>query len=343
MQNMELTHRALMVGCGKMSEEWLRNSKELGVQIVGLVDINSEAAAAKARELEIDAPVFTDLDQALSKAGANMLFDCTIPAAHVEVGLKGLQAGLHVLQEKPMATTLEDGRRLLKAAQKSGRVHAIMQNRRFHHGMRKIRQLIAEGYIGDLTTINVDFFIGAHFGGFREKMDHILLTDQAIHHFDQIRFLSGANATRVYCDEWNPIGSWYQHGASAHAIFHLGEGIRATFRGSWCSEGLRTSWEAEFRLIGTRGTILYDGYENIRGEQVSKAEGFLYEQKPFGPLGEPESSETRGHYSVIRQFLRDVEGHGQAETRSTDNIHSLAMVFGAIESADRGQPVAILD
>jgi predicted dehydrogenase len=338
---MSSEYNALMVGCGKMSGEWLKSAKELGVQIVGLVDLDSNAAQARAMEFEIDAPLFTSLEKAIATGKANLLFDCTIPEAHLEVGLAGLRNGLHVIQEKPMATTLEGGRQLLAEAQRSGRVHVIMQNRRFHHGMRKIRRLIDEGYIGKVTTLNLDFFVGAHFGGFREKMNHILLTDQAIHHFDQMRYLSAANATSVYCDEWNPQGSWYQHGASAHAIFQMGDGIRSTFRGSWCSEGLRTSWEAEFRIIGTKGTILYDGYDNIRGEHVSKTGEFFSEQEPFGPLGEPDAILTKGHLSVIAQFLRDVSEGVPAETRSTDNIHSLAMVFGAIESAKLKSPVSI--
>jgi predicted dehydrogenase len=162
-------YKALMVGCGKMSGEWLRSAKELGVQIVGLVDVNSDAAQAKAEEFEIDAPLFTNLEKAIATGKANLLFDCTIPEAHLKVGLTGLRNGLHVLQEKPMATTLEDGRQLMAEAQRSGRVHVIMQNRRFHQGMRKIRRLIDEGYIGKVTTLNLDFFVGAHFGGFAKR------------------------------------------------------------------------------------------------------------------------------------------------------------------------------
>ena len=78
------------------------------------------------------------------------------------------------------------------------------------------------GAVGPLTTVNCDFYIGAHFGGFRDRMEHVLLLDMAIHTFDQARFIMGADPVSVYCNEWNPAGSWYDHDASAIAIFEMG-------------------------------------------------------------------------------------------------------------------------
>src|ERR1700750_1721659 len=160
-----------------------------------------------------------------------MLFDCTIPAAHAEIDSKGLMNGLHVLEEKPLAMSLTEARGLIDLAAKNDLVHAGVPNRRFNPSVRKIRRLLEQGWIGEITTVNIDFFVPAHFGGFREKMDHILLTDMAIHPFDAVRFVARINAESVYCDEWNPEGSWWQHGASANAIFRMAGGVRFSFRG----------------------------------------------------------------------------------------------------------------
>src|ERR1700732_20680 len=333
---------AIMVGCGAMSAEWIRSAKELGIEISALVDLNLDFARVRASEFQWEAGLFDNLDDAIRKVRADVLFDCTIPAAHAEVDSNGLMNGLHVLEEKPLAMNLIDAHRLVDLAEKNNLVHALIQNRRFHPGVRKIRRLLDQGLIGEITTVNIDFFVPAHFGGFREKMDHILLIDMAIHPFDAVRCLTGANAEAVYCEEWNPKGSWWQHGASAHAIFQMSGGIRFTFRGSWCSEGLRTSWDSSWRINGTKGTIIWDGLEDIRGEYVKKPNGMFYETESFVPSEEPDPNETRGHLSVMAQFLREVTEGVPAETRSADNIHSLAMVLGAIESANRGQRVPIV-
>src|ERR1700722_9061140 len=333
---------AIMVGCGAMSAEWIRSAQEIGIDISALVDLNLEFARARASEFHLEAGLFDNLDMAIQKAGAQMLFDCTIPAAHAEVDAKGLMNGLHVLEEKPLAMSLTEAHRLIDLAKKNNLVHAVIQNRRFNPGVRKIRRLLDQGLIGEITTVNIDFFVGAHFGGFREKMDHILLTDMAIHPFDTARYLTGANAESVYCEEWNPKGSWWQHDASALAIFGMSGDIKCTFRGSWCSEGLRTPWDSVWRIIGTKGTICWDGLDDIRGEYVKKAEGFLYECQAFGPTEEADPSETRGHFSAMSQFLRDIQEGIPAETRSVDNIQSLAMVLGAIESATQARRVPVL-
>jgi predicted dehydrogenase len=333
---------AILVGCGAMSAEWIRSAKELGIQISALVDLNPGLARSRAAEFHLDGPLFfSNLDEAIDTTRAQMLFDCTIPAAHAEIDQKALVNGLHVLEEKPLATNLDDARCLVDLAKKKNLVHVVIQNRRFNPGLRKIRRILSQGLIGEITTVNIDFFVPAHFGGFREKMDHVLLIDMAIHPFDAVRCLTGANAESVYCEEWNPKGSWWQHGASAHAIFQMNGGIRFTFRGSWCSEGLRTSWDSAWRIIGTKGTIIWDGLEDIRGEYVKRPNGMFYETQPFIPTEEPDPQETRGHLSVMAQFLREVTEGVLAETRSADNIHSLAMVLGAIESANRGQRVPV--
>jgi predicted dehydrogenase len=332
---------AIMVGCGAMSAEWIRSAKEIGIGFSALVDLNLEVARARASEFQLEARLFDNLDDAMQKVRADMVFDCTIPAAHAEVDTKALVNGLHVLEEKPLATSLIDAHRLIDLAEKKKLVHAVIQNRRFNPGVRKIRSLLDQGLIGEITTVNIDFFVPAHFGGFRETMDHVLLTDMAIHPFDAIRYITGANAESVYCEEWNPKGSWWRHGASAHAMFQMSDGIRCTFRGSWCSEGLRTPWDGVWRIVGTKGTICWDGLDEIRGEYVKKPGGFFYECEGFVPTKEPDPGETRGHFSVMSQFLRNIMEGIPAETRSADNIHSLAMVLGAIESANAGKRVPI--
>ena len=73
--------------------------------------------------------------------------------------------------------------------------------------------------------VNVDMFLGAHFTGFRNTMDHPLLVDMAIHTFDEARYLlSEARPVLAYCQEFNPPNSWYKGDASAVAVFEMSDG-----------------------------------------------------------------------------------------------------------------------
>lgn len=337
----ELT--AVLVGCGGISGAWLDALAAMGgVRIVGLVDIVEEAARKRRAEYGLEgAAVGADVETVLRDTAPDVVFNCTIPEAHADVTLAALGAGCHVLSEKPLADGMERARRLVAAAEASGRTFAVMQNRRYGEPIRRLRAYLASGRQGPLTTLNSDFYIGAHFGGFRDRMPHVLLLDMAIHTFDAARFVSGLDPVAVYCREWNPEGSWYDRDASAVAVFEMEGGVVYTYRGSWCAEGSPTSWEGEWRAIGRDGTVLWDGGDGFRAQVVRATGGFTseYEDVDLPPIDiGPMAS---GHAGCIRHFLVCVREGRTPETVCTDNIKSLAMVFGAIESAERGTAVPI--
>jgi predicted dehydrogenase len=339
--------RVIHVGCGAMSPNWLRPANELGVQIRALVDIDEKNARLRAEEFNLDVPVYTDLKTAIREVPADALFDCTIPAAHKEVSSTALAAGLHVLEEKPLALTFQDAAELVALAKNAGKLHVVLQNRRFNRRIRQLRQMLSDGVIGELTTLHVDFFVAPHFGGFREVMPHVLLADMAIHAFDAARFVSGLNAETVFCEEWIPKNSWYASGPSVVAVFRMSSGVRFSYRGSWCADGFRTPWDAAWRVIGTEGTLIWDGNEDLKAEKLpadhlsAQPNAFLKEMETVLPTIEPDPMEVRGHFSVMNQFLSAVSGGASPETRSSDNIHSLAMVLAAIESAEQGKWVEV--
>lgn len=338
--------RAVLAGCGSMAKGWLKALAEAPelkgrVEVVGLVDIDRAAAERLKAEFSLAAQTGTDLDAMLTATKPELLFDVVVPSARRDVVLTGLRHGCHVLTEKPMAASLDQARELVAAARAAGRIHAVVQNRRYIEGVRRIRETIASGALGELTALHADFFIGAHFGGFREDMDDVLLLDMAIHTLDAARFMSGADPVAVYCQETNPRGSWYRHGAAANAIFEFSGDVTFTYRGSWVAEGATTSWESIWRVIGTSGTLLWDGADAFQLKQVADNSGFLRPLQDAVVSPPPHPSQTHGHASVIAEFLDAIETGRQPETAGPDNIKSLAMVFAAIESARTRQRVLI--
>ncbi|MGH6860349.1 MAG: Gfo/Idh/MocA family protein [Phyllobacterium sp.] len=338
---------AVLAGCGSMSKGWLRaiaeNDMVRGrVNVVGLVDLDLKAASARAAEFGLsDVMIGSDLDGVLGALKPDLLFDIVVPAARRHVVETGLRHGCHVLSEKPMAPSLEDARALVAAADTAGRLHAIVQNRRFNAGVRRIQNFLVQGMLGEVTGLHCDFFVGAHFGGFREEMQNVLLLDMAIHTFDAARFVSGKSPLSVYCLETNPRGSWYAHGAAANAIFEFSDGIVFTYRGSWCAEGANTPWESTWRIVGTKGTLLWDGAERFDAKVVASDTGFFRDLTPVEVPEPADIRQTHGHASVIADFLDALESNRLPETMGDDNIKSLAMVFGAIESARAGKRVQI--
>jgi len=308
---------------------------------VGLVDVNEEAAVRRREEFGLsDAAIGTDLEKMLSNLKPDAVFDATTPEAHVQVTLAALAHGCHVLGEKPMADSMENARRMVDAARSAGKIYAVTQNRRYSQKIRGFRDFVASGRIGKLTVLNSDFYIGAHFGGYRDRMKHVLLLDMAIHTFDQARLISGADPVAVYCKEWNPSGSWFDHDAAAAAIFEMTDGVVYTYRGCWCAEGLNTSWESEWRAVCENGSACWDGQDSFRAQVVVETGKFhsSWEDLEIKPS---EEGKPEGHQGVMDEFVRCVLYGGTPETAASDNIKSLAMVFGAIESAQTARRVEI--
>lgn len=342
-----MVFKAVLAGCGSMSKGWLSAIAEHPllkgrIEVVGLVDIHLPTAEARAAEFGLShALVGTDLDAVLATTRPDLLFDVVVPSAREAVVATGLRHGCHVLSEKPMAASLEAGRALIAQANAAGRVHAVVQNRRFIAGVRRIRRLIESGALGEVTALHCDFFVGAHFGGFREEMENVLLLDMAIHTLDAARFMAGVAPRAVYCLENNPRGSWYAHGAAAHAIFEFDDDVVFNYRGSWCAEGANTSWESAWRIVGTKGTLTWDGEDAFEARTVTGDTGFFRDLQTIDVPAPADIDQTHGHASVIAEFLNAIEEGRPPETASNDNIKSLAMVFAAIESARTRQRVLI--
>ena len=341
-----MVFRAVLAGCGAMAKGWLKalaETPELAgrVVVVGLVDLDLGAANRLRDEFGLSAATGTDLDTMLTQTKPDLLFDVVIPSARRDVVMTGLRHGCHVLTEKPMAASLAEARDLVAAAKSAGRIHAVVQNRRYVEGVRRIREMIESGVLGELTALHADFFIGAHFGGFREQMQDVLLLDMAIHTLDAARFMAGADPLAVYALESNPRGSWYAHGAAANAIFEFSDDVLFTYRGSWVAEGGTTSWESQWRIVGTTGTLLWDGAERFEARAVAGDSGFLRPLRDVAVPPPPRPAQTHGHASVIAEFLDAIETGRVPETAGSDNIKSLAMVFAAIESARTRQRVLI--
>lgn len=330
-----------------MSKGWLRAIKETPalaaeIEVKGLVDVNPAAAEKLAEEFGLSGAVIgTGLADVIAKSKADIVFDVVIPTARFNVVSTALKAGCHVLSEEPMATSLAEGAALIDLAAETGKVHAIIQNRRFISGVRRMRRFVESGAIGDISGIHCDFFLAPHFGGFREEMQNVLLLDMAIHTFDAARFVADKKPLAVYCVERNPKGSWYQHGASANATFEFADDVVFTYRGSWCAEGERTSWESQWRLVGSKGMLTWDGEEGFKAATAGSEPGLLHGFAPVEVPAPEHDEETHGHASVIAGFVEAIKTGKRPETASSDNIRSLAMVFGAIESAKTGKRIEI--
>lgn len=319
--------RVVVVGAGGMGRAWLRTVEESPlVELVGIVDLDLDTARiAAAATGRTDLPVGAGTAALASDVGAQAVINVTVPAAHHPVTTEALAAGLPVLGEKPVASTVAEGLSLAAAAELHGQLFMVSQSRRYNRHLFEAKRLSAS--LGAVGIVSAEFFKAPHFGGFRDAMEHPLLLDMAIHQFDMARFLLDADPVSVFCEEYNPSWSWYRGDAGSTAIFEMTGGERFVFTGSWCSPGQETSWNASWRISGEHGTVLWDG-DNRPVSSIASDAG----------TGEDPGLEIAGS---LRDFVAAVRTGSPPMGRVHQNIMSLAMVEAAILSAATGSRVSV--
>jgi predicted dehydrogenase len=332
--------RAVVVGAGIVAGFWMAPLRQRA-DVVALVEIDDDHARDALARFELDCPGFSSLEQALSAVRADVVVNLTPPEHHRRVTEQALDAGCHVLTEKPMAGTFEDAVAMVDAARRANRTLAVMQNRRHHPAIRRLRQGVVEGAIGPLMALSADMSMAPrHAAAHLPDHPHPLLLDMAVHTFDQARFIAGAEAVRVVCHEFTAPHSWYSGAAAAIATFELEGGLMFSYRGNWIAPGFPTSYDGAWRISGADGTAIWDSFGAPACEVA------------VGPLPErgvaevkrtiwdvPARRDRTGHAAGVDDLFDALEAGRRPETAGEQNLGTLAMVFAAIRSAEERRAV----
>ena len=135
-----------VIGCGNISAAYLKAAKTFPVlDIVALSDMNAEAAAARSAEFGIPA---RSVEETLADPDIEIILNLTVPKAHVEVGLRALDAGKHVHSEKPLGVNVAEARKLLAAAKAKGLRLGSAPDTFLSGAQQRARQVVDEGLIG---------------------------------------------------------------------------------------------------------------------------------------------------------------------------------------------------
>jgi predicted dehydrogenase len=169
-------------------------------------------------------------------------------------------------------------------------------------------------------------------GSFRLKMEHPLVKDMSIHHFDLMRAVTGREPLSVYATTWRPSWSWFEHDPCAVALFEFEGGLKVVYHGSWVARGRETTWDGDWHVECARAAL------DLRGEEVHIVPADHPEQDGTISL---EKMPCEGQDFSLLEFQQALMEGRPPETSGRDNLKSLAMVFATAESARRGAPVRI--
>lgn len=322
--------KVIQVGIGGMGNAWLRTVQDSNeVSYAGFVEVSDKIAAEQVEKWGIDgSTIYKSLPEALAKIKPDGVINVTPPQFHKAVSITALEAGIPVLSEKPLAGTLEEAQDIVDAANRTGVLHMVTQNYRYHQPIQTLKHALLNGPCGEIGAAHVEFFKGPHFGGFREEMPYPLIIDMSIHHFDLMRFLLGSDPVAVYGRSWNPAWSWFRGDASAAVTLNFASGVNLSYDGSWCSQGRETPWNANWRFECAKGVVaMVDDkvYTQLTGQDAV--------------LVEPVPMQRMAQAYLLHEFYEAVTQGKAPATTCQDNIKSLGIVFNVVKSFETGQVV----
>jgi len=293
-----------------------------GVQIAGIADQDEQRGEEAARRF--DTRYFSD-PSTLLKEDIQAVVVCSENAHHKQMAVEAAEAGKHILCEKPIATTLEDGQAIVAACQKNGVKLQMAFPCRFHPAVAKAKQMLEQKAIGQVLAINCTnrgrmpggWFVDRKLAGGGAVMDH------TVHVVDLLRWMFKTEVARVYAEidtRFHPL----EVDDCGILSLTLQNGIFATLDASWSRpvNSFPTWGDVTMEFTGTQGILTL----NTFAQNLS-----LYSEKQ----GKVQWINWGGNMDLglIKDWVDAVATEKAPSVSGEDGLKALEVALAAYESA----------
>ncbi len=312
-------HRILVIGAGFWGSEW---SKVLETSP------HAELAAAVTR----------DYPDALESTDADIVAIVTPPATHVDVVRASLEAGKHVICEKPLADSWEaslDIADLVRAHPQQ--MFMVAQTRRFVPQVETVRRFITDGRLGKVSWIKFDHTVYDPDGGWRLNLFSPVLDDTSTHHFDAFRYMTGEEPVSIFAEGWNPSWSQYPSNACHNILIAMTGNIRVNYHATWSANGKQNTYDGLMQIVGEKGSL-----DLVNPDTLHFYEGRTDPETSPPPQTIPMVDlPDREIGAIIRVFTESLDHDTAPPCSIEDNLKTIAMTCAAVESCKTDKRIDI--
>lgn len=342
-----------MIGCGKIAQvrhipEYLANPD---AEIVGYSDFNQERTREVA--VKFGGKAYESADALLADPEIDAVSVCVANIAHAEVTIKALNAGKHVLCEKPMATTIEDCEKMVKTAEEKGKYLMIGHNQRLSKAHAKAKELIESGTIGEVLTFRTTFGHGGpefwtldkgpnnwFFDKKRASMG--AMADLGVHKVDLIQYLIGSRVVEVKAvmktlDKKDAGGNLISVDDNAICIYTMENGAIGTMSASWTYYGEEDNSTV---IWGTKGSMKM--YSNLNSYPFYSLEILLRTgERIFFDIDRIQTNDNQTKSGIIDAFVDAVVNDHEPIISGKSVLPAMRAVFASLEASETGKSVRI--
>ena len=241
-----------------------------------------------------------------------------------------------ILAQKPIASTIEDAREIVRLCEEAGKVLSVNQNMRYDQSMRALKTLLDRGDLGEPVVAQITMHARPHWQKFIEGYGRVAILNMSIHHLDVFRFLFGEPDRILVSIRKDPRTEFEHRDGMAFSILEYDNGMRAisldnTF--SWIDHGIE--WRVEGTEGVAKGTI---GWPNYPAGSPSTID-FTTKKQPgywFQPRW-PEQWFPQAFAGTMGQLMKAIETGKPPELSGKDNLRTMALIEAAYKSVETGQ------
>jgi predicted dehydrogenase len=323
--------KIILAGLGVRGTYWAEViSRSDRCEVCAYVDPNP-AALERAAERFGPRPTYTTVEAAIeaqTEAGAVLL--ANPPMGREPQVQAAADKGLPMLIEKPLALDLKEAATLVDIAAAADVPLMVGLNFRYLGVTEASMRIIAEGTVGKpaFARFTYERWRDGHrpdLNKYPLEMDHPMLWEQSIHHFDLLRYVYGAEPTLIHCHTWNPTWSMYRDDTNVSALFVFDNGMTVNYQGTWQSGWATPGFE--WRTDCTNGVL-------TQKEQFGDLFYAQQSDETLTPVDLPPHerwiTETTG---LLNAFLDTVLDGAPLQCSGADHLRSLAMLEACVISS----------
>ena len=342
--------RIAIIGCGWAGQRHAASCKALGIPVTWTVDTVAHKAEAcqDAYDSSLqDTRVTKDYLDVLRDSRTNAVSLCLPHDLHAPYAIQAMEAGKHVLVEKPLAADLSEADQMIQAAKQAGVILMVAENVRFNPIYLKIDELLQAGLIGDPAVIHITRQAYLRDSFLRDRtwfLDAVraaggIMMSGGIHDFETMRMLIG-DVESVYSLRAPQRFTEMEGDDTSAALIRFRNGVVGMLFESFISKCLTTAAGPEvhtLRIEGSLGSISWSGGNVIRLFS-EKRKGFLESDLTAHDI---HVSETDTFQAILTHFVHCVTTGQEPVTSGAAQRHALAAVKAAYRSMVSGQPEVI--
>jgi len=322
-----------LVGCGDITRHHLQAYSSAGYRVLAFCDIDLQRAAEKRDKFYPDALVTDDLAVALATEGVEVVDIATHPPQRPPLIEAALQAGKHVLSQKPFVLDLDIGRRLADLAERQGVLLAVNQNARWSPHFSYLRQALAAGLLGTLHSVHIAYHWDHSWvhGTPFERVPSLIWYDYAIHWFDLIgHLMRDRPARQVFATTASTPSQPIEQALLGQAIIKFDDAQASLVLDGHSPCG---AW-GTYVATGSKGILRSEGHGDDGHQPVLLTDEGEWRPQLTGKWFDD------GFHGAMGELLCAIEEDRQPTNSARQNLEGLALCFAAVESAATGKPVA---